>query len=170
MVVSHGSNNQVYNNIIYDNGCGVQVSGNCNNCLVYNNTIYNNSKTFGISVISGSGVIVKNNIVYGSGTNNIEDYTGTGTFSNNLCTKIGPGCALAGNPLFVNAGAHDFHLQSTSPAIDAGVTLSAVPTDMSGMPRPYGARYDIGAYEYQVSTVPAPLPTPKNLRATSVGP
>jgi len=48
----------------------------------------------------------------------------------------------------VNAAAHDFHLQATSPAIDAGAALSAVPTDASGISRSQGAGYDIGAYEF----------------------
>jgi hypothetical protein len=34
-----------------------------------------------------------------------------------------------------------------SPAIDAGDTLAAPPTDQRGFPRPYGPAADIGAYE-----------------------
>jgi hypothetical protein len=43
----------------------------------------------------------------------------------------------------------DFTLQSGSPAIDAGAALSAYFTaDIAGTPRPQGAGWDIGAYEY----------------------
>jgi len=35
-----------------------------------------------------------------------------------------------------------------SPAIDAGDTAAAPPTDQRGVPRPFGAASDIGAYEY----------------------
>ncbi len=41
----------------------------------------------------------------------------------------------------------DFHLAPASPAIDAGLTLPEVPTDLEGNPRPQGAASDIGCYE-----------------------
>ncbi len=50
--------------------------------------------------------------------------------------------------LFENLAANDYHLSSTSPAIDKGASLSDVPTDLEGQPRPSGAAYDVGAYEY----------------------
>jgi uncharacterized protein YjaG (DUF416 family) len=49
----------------------------------------------------------------------------------------------------MNAAANDFQLQATSPAIDAGMALSEVLTDLKGISRPQGAGYDIGAYECQ---------------------
>ena len=53
----------------------------------------------------------------------------------------------SGNPLFVNSMS-DFHLQPTSPAIDAGVTDPADgPTDLDGHARIQGAAPDLGAYE-----------------------
>ena len=41
-------------------------------------------------------------------------------------------------------------LKSDSPAIDAGTDVSSfgVTTDLDGSHRPYGSRFDIGAYEY----------------------
>jgi parallel beta-helix repeat protein len=155
MIISTGPNNQAYNNIVYGNKCGIQVDYRCHNCEVYNNTVYGNHLT-GISVSGSNNAVIKNNLVYDNGSA-IQD-SGTGTIVANNWTDSN------GNPRFVNAAANDFRLQSTSPAIDAGVTLSAVPTDLTGLARPQGARYDIGAYEYQVSTVPIPVPAPKNLR------
>lgn len=52
------------------------------------------------------------------------------------------------DPLFVNPAANDYHLLRGSPAIDKGTTLSSVGDDRDGTPRPQGAGYDIGAYEY----------------------
>ncbi|NIM96357.1 MAG: DUF1565 domain-containing protein [Anaerolineales bacterium] len=52
------------------------------------------------------------------------------------------------DPQFVDSTSKDFHLQSTSPAIDHGITLSEVVVDLEGVPRPQGYGYDIGAYEY----------------------
>ena len=50
--------------------------------------------------------------------------------------------------LFVDAGADDYQLKASSPAIDAGTTLADVTDDIAGNSRPAGAAYDIGAYEY----------------------
>jgi hypothetical protein len=90
-----------------------------------------------------TGATARNNIVFNNVINSI--YNSGGTVSNNLTT----------DPKFVNSAANNFYLQSTSPAIDAGMTLTAVPIDFSNIPRPEGAGYDIGAYEYQ-STLGAP--------------
>ena len=48
----------------------------------------------------------------------------------------------------------DFHLRAGSPAIDKGITLAEVITDIESTPRPQGAGFDIGAYEY--SSAPPP--------------
>ena len=56
--------------------------------------------------------------------------------------------AVKANPLFVNS-LSDWHLQSNSPAIDKGTTVSS--TDYDGNTRPQGPGFDIGAYEYVVS-------------------
>lgn len=48
---------------------------------------------------------------------------------------------------FVDAAAHNYALSTGSSAIDAGISLSAVPTDRIGVRRPQGRGYDIGAYE-----------------------
>src|SRR5438093_5022735 len=53
----------------------------------------------------------------------------------------------------------NFHLQSTSPAIDAGTTLASVMTDYDGVTRPQGSAYDIGAYEYATAATPTPSTT-----------
>ncbi len=50
--------------------------------------------------------------------------------------------------LFVNASSADYHLLSTSPAIDKGQTLAAVTADMDGNARPLGPASDIGCYEF----------------------
>src|SRR5262245_59105394 len=48
----------------------------------------------------------------------------------------------------INAGADDYHLVLTSPAIDAGTQFQAPDEDIHGGARPAGAGYDIGAIEF----------------------
>ena len=54
---------------------------------------------------------------------------------------------IAVDPHFVNA-VGDFHLQSDSPAIDAGTFVGGLNFDFDGILRPHNVLYDIGAYEY----------------------
>jgi hypothetical protein len=49
----------------------------------------------------------------------------------------------------------DFHLKSTSPAVDACDT--GLPTDLENRVRPYGERYDMGAFEFTLRKVYLPL-------------
>lgn len=150
ILIGSGDGHIASNNIVYNQANGIIVGFyNSTNSKVYNNTVYNNS-TDGIQIrASSSTAIVKNNIAYSNGTN-IHNYNTTGgtTQSNNL---------VSSNPLFVNVGAGDFHLQAGSPARDAGVVLSEVPRDFDNGVRPVGTAYDIGAYEY-ASVVPPPPP------------
>jgi len=147
ILVSSGSNNQVYSNLVYANGTGpdsiyaggIQVAYGCDNCAVYNNTVYGNNGV-GIQIWNSSGVLVRNNIT----TNNVYtaiDNQGSGTvMSNNMTT----------DPKFIDSLSSNFHLQSGSAAIDSGFNLlsSGVSADLSGVSRPQGAGFDIGAYEY----------------------
>jgi hypothetical protein len=158
---NHGANGLIYNNVIYNNQCGIDVKRSATNTGVYNNTLYNNNVIgYGAAIFleNVTGTVVRNNILWQSGGGVYDGGTGT-VQSNNLET----------DPQFVNAAGNDFHLQATSPAIDAGIVLSAVPTDINGMPRGQGAGYDIGAYEYAGSPIPQ-LPPPTNLKITSVTP
>lgn len=52
---------------------------------------------------------------------------------------------------FADADADDYHLADSSPAFDQGETLASVTRDRDGTPRPQGAAYDVGGYEYDPS-------------------
>jgi hypothetical protein len=147
-----GNGSQVYNNIVYNDvvfGIRLQYSG-VQNAKVFNNTVYNISGT-GI-YITGSNHEVRNNISFNNSGPEIDNQSTGSTLSNNLTT----------DPSFVNAGAANFHLQSGSPAINAGTSLvsSVVTTDFDGVSRPQGSAYDIGAYEFTSGTAPTVTPTP----------
>jgi len=69
---------------------------------------------------------------------------------------------LEGDPLFVDLAEGDYHVQSTSPAIDNGVLPLSV-LDFEGHPIPYpGTTPDIGIYEYQ--------PTLHTIESTNANP
>jgi hypothetical protein len=54
---------------------------------------------------------------------------------------------LTSQPGFMNSSAGDFRLTSSSPAVDAGVTVPGVLTDWDGTARPQGSGFDLGAFE-----------------------
>jgi parallel beta-helix repeat protein len=139
--VLYASDPLVYNNVIY-NSRGSGLNSQSYGGRYYNNTSYGNN--VGLE-IGKSGGEYRNNILYNNHETNIAD-KGSNTLSNNLTT----------NPRFVNAAAGDFHLQAGSPAIDRGVTVSKVSTDCDKKPRPQGAGFDMGAYEYTGHTPSAP--------------
>jgi parallel beta-helix repeat protein len=138
IISSQQADNLITNNLVYQNTDRGILLANGNNLKVYNNTVYNNGQ-YGIE-LNSSGVTnaqVRNNIAFGHITNIRNIGTNT-TLSHNLFT----------DPQFANAALYDLHLQATSPAIDAGVTLSEVTEDYAQVSRPQGVAYDIGAYEY----------------------
>jgi beta-glucanase (GH16 family) len=146
--------------------------------LIYNNTFYQN----GAPSLNGGGeldinelpqsVVLKNNVfyTYASGTLGYIDWEGTNpqanvSGSNNVWFNRGSGPSqtsanITQDPLFVNAAGSDFHLQATSPAKDAGVTVATVTRDHDGILRPQGSGYDIGAYEYFQGTGTPPPASP----------
>jgi hypothetical protein len=68
---------------------------------------------------------------------------------------------LQADPMFLDPLENDYHLQPSSPAIGAGLALPRITTDLDSNPRPRGAGYDIGAYEFQPAKKQPPNP-PRN--------
>jgi hypothetical protein len=129
---------------------------------LYNNTLYNcgprgTGSAGAVGVASGPvAVQMDNNLIVAlSGETYISGDSGSApkiTGSNNLLFG-GAGAAptyltggIAKDPLFVGAAAHDFHLTSASPAVDAGKATAAT-SDFDGRSRPQGTAFDVGAYE-----------------------
>jgi hypothetical protein len=80
------------------------------------------------------------------------------------------------NPLFVNRTLSDFHLTSTSPAKDAGLTIvptnsfdpnpgPTIDTDKDGVLRAQGTAYDMGAYEFFAGAAAARPNPPVDVQA-----
>lgn len=158
-------NTLIYNNVVANNGSspmttsgnGIDIGIYTDGTKVWNNTVYGN-KLAGIKVAAASATntIIQNNIIYRNG----EDFFNKGTstiYDHNLTI----------DPKFKNPDAYDFRLQATSPAIDKGITLSEVTTDILGILRAASKgtpddRYEIGAYEESASDSNSPIP-PKNV-------
>lgn len=137
----------------------------------YNNTLYgcgfagaaysgeNGALIVTPEAISRSTLNIWNNIIRSTGNPYVAGESGTpsaGSFHN---CWYGDGAAPAwdtgainADPQFVNAGADNYRLSSSSPCRDAGINVSAtVSRDIDGTTRPQGSGVDVGAYEYHDS-------------------
>lgn len=134
-IISIGDDNRVINNVVYTNGGGgISIREKSNR--IYHNTIYNNPNESNGLNLGGDGHEVKNNILY------LNNY-----LNKAVGTLDGPN--LVGiDPQFENPANGDFRLKTGSAAIDFGVALPEVTTDIDGTSRPQGIAYDIGAYEF----------------------
>jgi len=150
-------NNTAFNNVVVDSGAHAFFSDNRNSSVnpaigtipgsfirVYNNTIINTGqhgfRTYNELCVQE----FRNNIVVNTAGNMINTgETATVTQSNNLDLNNDTGLG------FVNASIGDYRIAGASSALNAGTNLSAqgVTTDREGLARPFGAAYDIGAFE-----------------------
>lgn len=163
ILVDNGAGNIVMNNIVRLNKNGIQVgnpwssTSTASLTKVYNNTVYNNLPGLGIDIFaSSSQAEVKNNIVYKNGGAIGNKGSGTAN-SNNLLT----------DPKFVDELGGNFKLQATSPAVNQGVILPLVTTDLAGTARPQLGTHDMGAYEYASASTDTTPPTPPVIRSIS---
>lgn len=147
-------------------------------CNIYNNTVYGGSTSVIVFYEPGSvhaNWVVKNNIFIPTPTTNYAyyfatsgitatiDYNMTGPALTNVANINGTAYNFAGwqgqgydthgvapgNPEFVSGfPTENYNLTSTSPAINAGTTLTIASPDIVGTTRPQGTAYCLGAYEY----------------------
>jgi hypothetical protein len=93
--------------------------------------------------------VFEHSIVAGRESENVLSGSGC-TFTNTILsaqTTPPPGTTIA-DPKFVDPAAGDYHLQPSSPAIDAAADAqSSLTPDLDGTPRPQGSAADLGAYE-----------------------
>lgn len=177
----------IYNNLFVGgtvtNHGSIFWAGGAGNGYIYNNTFYLVAPGMPTIFYSNSGfgaggtVQCKNNIYYNaagqaffgteSGNSHVvqsdHDHfyqSGTTTIPSGIA-NLTVTSATSGNPLFATAGS-DFHLQSSSPCKDAGVSvISVVTTDYEGITRPQNSVFDKGAYEFVTggSSIPPAIPT-----------
>ena len=133
----------------------IRLTENCMNNVIRNNLIY--TRQDGVFVhkynASGSGNIIDNN-VYDSpgGATWIWEGAQQTVFSAWQGASQQDASSLSGkDPQFVNAATGDFRLETTSPAISAGVVIDAGihgDVDFGGQPRMVGGTIDVGAYQH----------------------
>ncbi len=116
-------------------------------CTITNNTAYNWG---GTSYVIDGGEF-KNCIIWGNTDHlgNVSNYDGNIYY--NCCSDPSPPGFenTSSDPLFINAAAGNFRLQSGSLSIDAGDNAwSTQSFDLDGNPRIFNNTIDIGAYEY----------------------
>jgi hypothetical protein len=109
-----------------------------NNLQIANNIFYQPRTAAVFFDTGGLSGIVSNNLAYGASLS--TGGTAALVIANNL---VGP------DPRFANPAGRDFHLQSGSPAIRAGLTLVNLLNDFDGLLRTAGIAPDIGALRYQ---------------------
>ena len=138
-------------------GCLI-LWGQNTNVTIQNNIFYNGTNyAMDNYQTTQSGSLFDHNVVYGSPSGIVGSIGGSLTETNNLMNV---------NPLLTAPATNDYHLQSGSPAIDAGAAVS-VTEDFDGNPRPLGAAFDIGAYEYAGGTTATAPAAPSGLTATA---
>ena len=179
----YSKTNLVYNNVSYDNEQGIYVYGFGNYTggetvvgnILKNNISFSNG-TLQFSAINGAqnahaasgwgsgniythncfGVEVADFITWGTATPDTYDVWETAYGSSTFSVKS--------DPLFVSSS--DFHLQPSSPAINAGVDVGLT-SDYDSISLPRGAGFEIGAYEYPVPLAPT-IGIPQSLTELSI--
>ncbi len=169
--------NKIYNNTVYKTvntgafwgGIVLAKYGNyySPNTDIRNNIIAENSP-FAVWIegpSSGLSNVTLNNNLYYSSSKTATHYMqniGTYTLAQYQSARGQDSSSVFAGPGFINPSANDFHLAGTSPAVDAGATVSGVTDDLDGISRPQGRGCDIGAYE--LSAGQTSVSAPQNLR------
>ncbi|MGD0087191.1 MAG: choice-of-anchor Q domain-containing protein [Verrucomicrobiota bacterium] len=148
-----GAFSNILNNCVLKNNLAAGDGGGSFFCTLAGCTVVSNISIAGASggMLGGSATncIVYYNSASQGGPNY---YQSSLSFCDTLPLPTGSG-NITNGPAFVNLSGGDFHLQSSSPCINAGNnSIVNSSTDLDGNPRIVGGTVDIGAYEYPTPT------------------
>jgi parallel beta-helix repeat protein len=159
----------IENNIVYKNGGSGIHTYKSKHVDIVNNTAYLNCQSPELNdgqifANSSDDIRIFNNILVAPANKRINSNYNNGKsigYSNNLhfggnATAISGTNLVKGDPLFVDAANNDFRLLKESPAINKGIDsltgVAAPVNDFSGKNRPVGAGFDIGAFEFELTS------------------
>lgn len=151
------SNFAIYNNVVYNTYYGISIgqpfSGSIKNNIVWGRHSVPRFRLLVSSVIAGGSVAIDNNIYQDIGTEPMLNFGGVAYYDLAAWQAASGQDAHSSNanPLWVSPTTGDFHLQTGSPAIDAGANVGLT-EDFEGTPVPQGGAPDIGALEYDSAT------------------
>ncbi len=169
MIRLNSGSAEITNNLMVGNSCigiGLKSTVTEGTVTVANNTVVGATRGIAIEAGgSGANKVFRNNIISGGDTGFELAGTPNPTWTNNLvhgnatqfvgmADPTGTDGNLASDPAFVGAGPSPYRLMAASPAVDAGTSTDAPPTDFFGTGRPIDgdgdltATVDIGAYEF----------------------
>ena len=155
----------VTNSTFSDNSANIEGGGiiNGNGTLKVTNSTFSGNLAYNASSIRSTGTLNLSNSILANSVAGGE-CTVTGNFTNNTNLVEDGTCSasLSGDPLLGplqdNGGpTQTMAIGGDSPAYNAGDNGVCPATDQRGMPRPFGAGCDIGAFENQGSFIYLPL-------------
>ena len=120
------------------------------NCVIWGNAAGTDGSGRGGGIYETyTQPVVINSIIRDNSPTQIYDSSGetTATYSNIQGGYPGTG-NIDTDPLFADADAYDFQLETSSPCIDSGVTAGGAVMDTAMAARPRGSSTDMGVYEY----------------------
>jgi hypothetical protein len=160
----------IRNNVIYNaDNMGIYAAGNPSwpnyNLAIYNNTVY--GAATGVASGDSHGLILRNNLLLNNSVQTSQwNSDGFNSDYNFFAPTGGSGWNEGSHSIVqgstsgivMDAANGNFHLVSTSPAVDKGINLSSLAnlavgatafrTDLTNFTRSQGVAWDIGAYGY----------------------
>lgn len=164
-------NATVSNNVVYNNRATSRGGGFYNGSgspILWNNTFFSNTANYGGGFYNLSGApAIRNTIMAGNvvtttgggiydhpaGGTPVLDYNDVwGNSPNNYSGVTAGSHDISADPLFINPTAYNLHITTGSPCLDTGDPATPLSNDRDGNYRPLFDGYDIGAYEYGLSS------------------
>ncbi|MFC1517203.1 choice-of-anchor Q domain-containing protein [Candidatus Margulisiibacteriota bacterium] len=135
----------VSNNALNSGGALYNIN---TDCKIINSTFFKNTaQVTGDSVQGAAQTNIINSILWNNRSGHGLKGTITVTYSD-LQNWSGGGLGnITSDPMFINEGTFDLHLNPASMALDTATYSIGVITDFDGNSRPLGSGYDMGAYE-----------------------